>query len=64
MANIYMAHYVCKRVIPIGLPGYNNVVLGLPVGNGNSDILIKATVARFVVDKGYFIKISEEQNEY
>jgi hypothetical protein len=64
MANIYMAHYICQRVIPIGLPGYNNVVLGLAGGNGSSDVVVKGTIARFVEGKEYFIIISEGQDEY
>lgn len=59
MANIYTAHYVCKSVASIGLPGYNNVVLGLPVGGVGSDIVIKGTISRFVVGRAYFINVSE-----
>jgi hypothetical protein len=57
---IYTAWYECKFVTPIGLPGYNNILLGLPGGNGNSDILLKGTAARFVVGKEYLISIMEK----
>ncbi len=59
VSSIYTAWYECKSVTPIGLPGYNNVVLGLPIGNGASDIVLKATCSRFVVGKGYLINIKE-----
>jgi len=59
MKDIYQAMYVCKFVTSIGLPGYNNVLLGLSGGNGDSDILIKGTLARFVEGREYLIRVSE-----
>jgi len=60
MGNIYTAMYICKSIHPIGLPSYADVVLGLHVGNGNSDILIKGTCSKFVVGNEYLINIMEK----
>jgi hypothetical protein len=57
--SIYRARYVCRAVQPIGLPGYNDVVLGLNSGNGSSDITIKGTLSRFVVGREYLIDVME-----
>jgi len=59
MSNIYTAVYKCRGIQPIGLPGYNDVLLRLEGGNGNSDILIKGTLSRFVVGKEYLINVME-----
>lgn len=59
MNSIYQEAYICKAITPIGLLGYNDVVLGLAVGSGNSDIYIKGTVSRFIVGKAYLISIME-----
>ena len=59
MNSIYQAMYTCKLIQSIGLPGYNDITLGLLVGSGNSDIVIKGTIARFVVGKEYLINVAE-----
>jgi len=60
MHNIYMAVYKCKSLTNIGMPGYNDVMLGLSMGSGASIIMIKGTVARFQVGKEYIISIGEK----
>lgn len=57
MKNIYQAVYECKQMTPTGLPGYINVRLGLPMGNGSTDITIQGTLARFVVGKEYLVNV-------
>lgn len=59
MDNIYTASYRCKSKESVGMPGYYNVVLGLPMSNGAGDIKIGATCARFEVGKEYIICVSE-----
>jgi len=58
--SIYQAVYRCRKIGPTGMTGYNDVVLGLEYGNGSTDILIKGTLARFVVGKEYIINIMEK----
>lgn len=60
MTNIYQAVYVCKALRPMGLPGYNDIVLGLAGSNGGSDMIIHSTLSRFVVGKEYIINIFEK----
>lgn len=64
MKNVYTAVYKCKRVEPVGLHGYHNVVLGLGgVEYGNyvsTDIVVKGTCAQFEVGKEYIINISTD----
>lgn len=59
MPNIYTAIYVCRSVKESGMPGYNDVTLGLQGGNRSTDITVKGTLARFVEGKEYIIQISE-----
>ena len=60
MTNIYIAVYKCRGIQPIGLPGYNDVLLRLESGNGDaSDIIIKCTLSRFVLGRDYLINVSE-----
>jgi hypothetical protein len=60
MTSIYQAMYKCISVEPIGLPGYNDVVLGLSMGNRTSDIVIKGTCSRFMLGREYLISIMEK----
>jgi hypothetical protein len=59
MSTIYTASYVCKRIEPIGFPGYSNVVLGLDINNEARDIKIGTTCVRFEVGREYLITVSE-----
>lgn len=59
MINIYTANFICMFVEPMGVPGYNDITLGLVYGNGNSNVVIKGTCARFVQGKEYLITVSE-----
>lgn len=60
MHNIYTVVYVCRAIGSAGLPGYNDVVLGLSMGNNFSDIEIRGTLSRFVVGKEYLVNIMEK----
>ena len=59
MRNVYTAVYKCKRIDPIGVPPYFDVILGVPMGNGISDITIAGTCARIEVGKEYVITVQE-----
>jgi hypothetical protein len=58
MTNIYVAWYICKELHGIGIPGYNNVVLGLSGNNEGSDLIIKGTCSRFEKGKDYLITVA------
>jgi len=60
MSNIYTSLCVCKSLEPIGMLGYNNVVLGLSMGSWYSDIFINGTCSRFEVGKEYIVTIVEK----
>ena len=59
MASIYQAMYVCKSIEPAGLPGYNDVVLGIDHSIRNTDIVIRGTCSCFVVGKNYLVNVME-----
>lgn len=62
MTNIYTASIECTGVRECGLPGYADVVLGVPLST-KSTIVVNGTCARFKEGKRYLVTIFELEEE-